>query len=192
MNRFLQLDYQKFNNLMPMLNEMLTQQRVQWYGNQICLTTLPDFPDDIALGTGSLLYDWDKTEKVVDVHGNTRLIPPKRTMPIKESDFIKLCTRFEGTLFEEVYDYLKTKHAIGRLRIMRSLPKTCLTWHVDETPRLHYPIKTQDSCFMVIENESKHLPQDTWWLTDTRLYHTAFNASYEERIHLVGVILTLS
>jgi hypothetical protein len=72
---------------------------------------------------------------------------------------------------------------------MKSKPKTCLSWHVDTTPRIHFPIKTQDGCFMVIDNEVQHLTKNTWWWTNTVAPHTAFNASKEDRIHLVAVVL---
>jgi hypothetical protein len=72
---------------------------------------------------------------------------------------------------------------------MKSLPKTCLSWHVDDTKRIHYPIKTQEGCFMIIEEEIKHLPQHTWWLTNTLVKHTAMNASLEDRVHLVVTLL---
>ena len=68
---------------------------------------------------------------------------------------------------------------------MKSKIKTCLSWHNDSSPRIHYPIKTQDGCLMVIGDEVKHLEQDKWWWTDTTITHTALNGSREERIHLV-------
>jgi hypothetical protein len=42
---------------------------------------------------------------------------------------------------------------------------------------------------MVIEDEVKFLPENTWWKTNTLKPHTAFNASKENRIHLVAVLL---
>ena len=95
----------------------------------------------------------------------------------------------KNTLFEEVYNAICKKYVVGRIRIMRSKSKTCLSWHTDSNPRLHYPIKTQTGCFMVIEDEVMHMPQHTWWMTDTVKYHTAMNASKEDRIHLVTTIM---
>lgn len=65
----------------------------------------------------------------------------------------------------------------------------CMSWHTDSSPRLHFPIKTQSSCFMIIEDEVKHITQSEWWMADTTKHHTALNASNEERIHLVAAIL---
>ena len=42
---------------------------------------------------------------------------------------------------------------------------------------------------MVIEDEVKHMPENTTWLTDTTFHHTAFNASMHPRVHIVGVLL---
>ena len=72
---------------------------------------------------------------------------------------------------------------------MNSQPKTCLTWHTDNTTRIHYPMKTQDGCFMIIEDEVKHLEKNKWYHTDTRYEHTAMNASRETRMHLVACVL---
>ena len=72
---------------------------------------------------------------------------------------------------------------------MQAAPKTCLSWHVDRTTRLHYPIKTQTGCFMVIEDELFHLVENEWCMTNTIARHTAFNASLESRIHLVATII---
>jgi hypothetical protein len=42
---------------------------------------------------------------------------------------------------------------------------------------------------MIIEDEVKHMNENTWWMTNTVLYHSAFNGSKEDRIHLVAVVL---
>ena len=60
---------------------------------------------------------------------------------------------------------------------------------MDSTPRVHYAIKTQEGAFMVIEDEVMHMPQSTWWWTNTLVNHTAFNASMADRIHLVATII---
>jgi hypothetical protein len=155
--------------------------------NQICLNSLKSQPDDIHVGIGSLYYNW-KEKQDCGMNG-VKLMPVVRENPLNEEDFQILNSQFIGSLFEEAYLSLSKKYKLGRVRIIRSNPKTCMTWHVDPTPRLHYPIKTQDGCFMVIENEVKHLPQNTWWCTNTVKPHTAFNASKEDRIHLVAAIL---
>ena len=64
-------------------------------------------------------------------------------------------------------------------------PKSCLTWHTDNTTRIHYPIKTQEGCFMVIADEVKYLETNIWYHTNTLSTHSAFNGSKDERLHLV-------
>ncbi len=71
---------------------------------------------------------------------------------------------------------------------MRLTSKTCLTWHYDSTPRIHLPIITNDKCFMVWENYTKHLEEGILYQVNTKIPHTAMNASFEERIHIVATV----
>lgn len=163
------------------LNVMLANNIVDWKSlGQICLNTTPDKLDCFRHGVGSLYFDWSKQE-----NGK----PSIRPVELNENDFSELCTVFYNTVFEEVFDILKSKYNVGRVRLMKSKPKTCLTWHTDTSKRLHYPITTHEGCLMIIENEVKHLPANTWWLTNTLVKHTALNASTEDRIHLVASVL---
>lgn len=157
--------------------------------NQISLTTLPTDPDNFKIGTGSLQYDWNNSKEVVNSDGTSSVVPIEYAVPLKEEDFSVLCTQFSGTVFEEVYAALSKKYKLGRIRIMKLGLRYCMSWHTDSSPRLHFPIKTQPGCFMIIENEIKHIPQGEWWMADTTKHHTALNASNEERIHLVVAIL---
>lgn len=174
-------------NLYEYLEGMIDDGRIQIpKNNQICLNAPPGFEDDYSLGTGSLYLDWVKVD--VEKLQTERQIP-KKDKVYEEHDFTNLCTVFKNTPFEEIYNSLKNKYNLGRVRLMISLPKTCLSWHVDSSSRLHYPIKTQEGCFMVIEDEVCHLPKNQWTLTNTVIKHTAFNGSFEKRIHLVASIL---
>lgn len=169
----------------------LDRLNIEWpQGNQICLNTVKGHEDDYILGNGSLVFDWDKQYFEIDEHGMERSIVPKREYQYDESDFNILCSVFVGTQFEIVYRALEKKYNLGRVRLMKSKPKTCLSWHVDTNIRVHYPIKTQEGCFMVIDNEIKHLPKYTWWETNTIFPHTVFNASSEDRVHLVISVLS--
>lgn len=172
------------------LNTLLLNQTLTWTGeNQFSLNTVPDRPADYILGTGSLTHDWGNAKEVIDEYGNSTTVVSLFEKPYKESDFTVVCDQFKNTLFEEVYNAICKKYIVGRIRIMRSKSKTCLSWHTDSHPRLHYPIKTQFGCFMLIEDEVMHMPQHSWWITDTIKYHTAINASKEDRIHLVTTIM---
>lgn len=170
--------YEEFKNL-------LDNRIIQWNGRaQICVNSIPGHEDDTSFGAGSLLYDW------ADYYDNKKSNKSQmdiklREVPLKEEDFTKLCTPFKGTLFEEIYSKLKIYYNLGRIRIMESKPKTCLTWHTDPSTRLHFPLKTQDGCLMIIEDEVMHIPQNEWWHTNTKVQHTALNGSKESRYHLV-------
>jgi len=177
-------------DLLTPLNQMLVDDEIKWSGdNQICINTIEE-SDDFLLGCGSLHYDWDNAEILVDEStGSEKIHVPEYETPMQESDFTKLCSVFQGTVFEEVYNELKKHYQVGRVRLMKSFPKTCLSWHVDNTPRIHYPVKTQEGCLMIIEDEVKYMPVNTWWKTDTLYKHTAINASKQDRIHLVTCVM---
>ena len=153
-------------------------------GSQVCLNSIEGREDDIYFGAGSLKYDWANTtftetgEKIV----------PLRNPPLREKYFTKLCNHFKNTKFEKVYDALNEKYHLGRVRVMISYPGTCLSWHEDGEDRIHFPMYTQEGCFMVIEDEVKHLEKNKWYYTKTLKKHTAFNASKDRRIHLVANI----
>lgn len=181
MKYFEKINLPTYNNLYEELKKL----DLSWFQNQISLNTLSNEPENYHKGCGSLVYDWTKSEYKDGVN-----IVPKYDNPLEEKDFNTLCTVFQNTIFEEIYNNLSTLYILGRVRIMKSKPKTCLSWHTDSTPRLHYPIKTQKGCIMVIENETMHIPQNEWWLTNTIYEHSAFNGSNEERIHLVATILS--
>ena len=175
----------------PDLMSELTKLNVKWpAGNQICLNTVSGYESDYEFGCGSLSWDWANQYTEVNDDGTERVVVPKRADPYEEDDFNVLCTQFVGTQFETVYRALEQRYHLGRVRLMRSTSRSCLSWHIDDHPRVHYPIKTQDGCLMVIENESYQLPNNTWWWTNTLLNHTAVNASMEDRIHLVATIVS--
>ena len=154
---------------------------------QLGVNSVPGFEHDYTLANGSLARDWSNVQ-ITMKQAVTKLEIPDKVDRLRERDFTVLCDIFKGTTFETVYNLLNEKYILGRVRIFKSEPKTCLTWHHDGVPRLHYPMKTQTGCFMVIEDEVKHMDQDKWWMADTSKYHTAFNASKESRIHFVAVI----
>lgn len=169
------------------LNNLIEANTIKWHParDQICINTTKDELDNYNYGRGSLWYDWDKSYR----NENNELIVPTRKKPLFEKDFAHLCTVFAGTLFEDVYRSLERKYVLGRVRIMNLHSKNCLTWHKDNSIRVHYPIKTQEGCFMIIDNEIKHLEQNIWYRTDTLKNHTVFNGSKEDRLHLVATIL---
>lgn len=169
------------------LDQMIASGKINWgIHNQISLTSLPGKSHDFHLATGSLVLNWD--DAILAEDGSFNKINTKQHV-LNETDFTELCDVFKNTVFEDLYRTLTEKYIVGRVRIMQLSPKTCLSWHVDSSKRLHYPIQTHEGCFMVIEDEIKHLEQCKWYMTDTTSSHTVFNGSLRNRIHLVAAIL---
>ena len=113
-----------------------------------------------------------------------------RDKPIDESKYTELTNEFKNTYFEEVYNVLKSKFKLGRVRLLLKEPRSTLSWHKDPEPRLHIPIITNLGCSMVIENVAKHLPADGHvTITNNTKYHNFFNGGEQSRIHLVACVL---
>lgn len=186
MSHFKKLELQTYPSLLTSLTQI-----VRWDDyNQICLNAPAHDPDNHQAGQGSLVYDWDRSEQVWnESKGTYDWIVPPRTHPLKESDFTETTTCFRGTVFEDLLMMIKTHYEVGRVRIMKLKPKTCLTWHQDNSARLHYPFLTNEGCKMIIDDEVRHMPANTWWHTETTKFHTAINASRESRLHVVAVLL---
>ena len=83
-----------------------------------------------------------------------------RDIPIDESKYTELVSDFHNTYFEEVYNTLRKKFKLGRVRILLKEPRSTLSWNRDPEPRLHIPIVTNPGCRMVINNIAKHMPAD--------------------------------
>ena len=68
-------------------------------------------------------------------------------------------------------------------------PYQCYSYHRDQTKRLHIPIITNDKCFLVVDDEVVRTPiEGNSYVIDTTKIHTAVNASFEDRIHLIGCL----
>ena len=114
----------------------------------------------------------------------------KRDKSIDESKYTEIVPEFKNTYFEEVYNLLKKKFKLGRVRILLKEPRSTLSWHRDPEPRLHIPIITNPGCKMVIEDVAKHMPADgSVTITNNTKYHNFFNGGEQDRIHLVACIL---
>ena len=113
-----------------------------------------------------------------------------RDIDIDESKYIMLIEEFENTYFKEVYETLKKRFKLGRVRLLLKEPRSTLSWHKDPECRLHIPIITNPGCSMVIENVAKHLPADgAVTITNNTKYHNFFNGGEQARIHLVACVL---
>lgn len=127
----------------------------------------------------SLVYDWDRYDQTRDAE------PPKRDQILDEHCFVYTCDMFNGTYIGETIDMLRERFGVYRGRFMLMRYKTCLSSHMDYSPRLHIPIVTNQDCFMVVDDHVCKLPWGNTYLVDTRLPHTAVNAGKKDRIHLV-------
>ena len=113
-----------------------------------------------------------------------------RDVKIDESKYTQIVPEFENTYFKEVYETLKNKFKLGRVRILLKEPRSTLSWHRDPEPRLHIPIITNPGAIMVVDHVAKHMPADgSVWITNNTKYHNAFNGGEENRIHLVACVL---
>ena len=113
-----------------------------------------------------------------------------RDIDIDESKYTELVPEFENTYFKEVYETLKSKFKLGRVRLLLKEPRSTLSWHRDPEPRLHIPIITNPGAIMVVDHVAKHMPADgSVWITNNTKYHNAFNGGEENRIHLVACVL---
>jgi hypothetical protein len=113
-----------------------------------------------------------------------------RDKKIDETKYTQIISDFRNTYFEEVYNVLKNKFKLGRVRILLKEPRSTLSWHRDPEPRLHIPIITNPGCRMVIEDVAKHMPADgSVTITNNTKYHNFFNGGEQRRIHLVACVL---
>lgn len=95
--------------------------------------------------------------------------------------------KLKGSILEE---YIKRYNGF-RTRIMIMPPKQCYSVHFDPTPRIHIPIITNEQSWMVwpYENKCYQMKKGQVYWTDTRKYHSFFNGSDSNRIHIVmGII----
>lgn len=188
MKYFEKLDFPDFD-LYTTLQSMIAQNLVTWHMNQLCVNTVPERPDDHHYGVGSLDLDYDKAHYITRDDGEEEFFVPPRKNPLKESDFSVLCNVWKDTSVETLFNHLKSEYNVGRVRFMKTDPRYCMSWHTDYNNRIHYVVKTQPGCLMVIEDEVHHMPQDTWWKVATHgNLHTALNGSNSTRIHMVANI----
>jgi len=168
-------------NLLEEFKEISNFYKFNLSRNQICINDIDKNSDNVYRGIGSLIKDWNNAE-----YDKDKLKIPKKEIKLEEKQFNYICNQFKNTTFEDIYIKLKEKYNIGRFRFMIMKPKSCLSWHYDDTERIHYPLKTQNGCFMIIDKELIHLEQNKWYLTKTKKHHTALNSSLGDRIHLVA------
>ena len=108
---------------------------------------------------------------------------------VDESAYTELNPVFEGTAFEDVFNALKQRFTLGRMRILSKPSYNCNSWHRDPEPRIHIPLVTNPGSLFIVNHHCTHLPADgSVYFTDTRGYHTALNGGPEPRVHIVAAI----
>ena len=130
---------------------------------------LPPYDDQICLqGTKTIIDPFAGIGKAID-------------LPEKEKEFIYPI--FDLTYINSIIE----EHNLYRVRLMRLKSKTCYSYHQDQGKRFHIPLITNENCFFVIDDKIKRYPANgNWYIIDTTKKHTAVNASWEDRIHLIG------
>ena len=147
----------------------------------ISLNQIPGDPDSIK---------GNKTRGVYWTKPDSSGIEVSRDVGIDERKYTEFVKDYKNTYFEEVYNKLKEKFRLGRVRLLLKEPRSTLSWHRDPEPRLHIPIYTNPGAIMVIDKIAHHMPADgSVWITNNLKYHNAFNGGEENRVHLVACVL---
>ena len=107
----------------------------------ICLNQIPGNPNSTKGNFARGVY-WTKPD-----HDGNEVVRDKILDETLYTEFVK---DFEDTYFKKVYETLKLKFKLGRVRILLKEPRSTLSWHRDPEPRLHIPIITNPGCLMVI------------------------------------------
>jgi len=104
-----------------------------------------------------------------------------------ESECKDLCSWYDGTYIEDLYNELSKHFILGRTRFMLMKSKYCYTMHRDATPRFHIPVLTDKDAVMFDNEYTPHkLNINRLYTIDTTRQHTAANFSRQERLHIVG------
>ncbi len=133
------------------------------------LDLLPKWEDQICLqGTKTIKDHSAGTGRAID-------------LPEKEVEFTY-------PLFDIPYiNSIIKEHNLYRVRLMNLKSKTCYSYHKDQGKRFHIPIITNENCFFIVEDKLIRYSADgNYCIVDTSKKHTAVNASWKDRIHLIG------
>ena len=115
-----------------------------------------------------------------------------------EYEFTEINPQVPETLKNLLLDFAQSQNIkLGRVRIMRALPKRGLTVHRDSSVRYHLVLTTNINSFFGFRDLSRregvdarcyHVPADSYFYkVDTTKYHFIYNGGKTERVHLVIV-----
>ena len=133
------------------------------------LEILPEWEDQICLqGTKTIKDPFAGIGKAVE-------------LPEKEVEFVY-------PLFDMPHiNSIIKEHNLYRVRLMNLKSKTCYSYHKDQGKRFHIPIITNENCFFIVEDKLIRYSADgNYCIVDTSKKHTAVNAFWKDRIHLIG------
>lgn len=92
-----------------------------------------------------------------------------------------------------IWDYLEYTNKVisdlklHRTRLINLRRQTCYSYHKDFSQRMHIPLITNPSCWLIVDDVLHRYPADgSSYLINTTLSHTAVNASKRDRWHIVG------
>jgi len=108
----------------------------------------------------------------------------------READFNSNHPKVTGTPLETIIKEVSrlAQGRVGRFRLMRLKSKTCYSWHQDpDELRYHIPLVTNEFClYLTEEGGIERLPEPgRLYSVRTNIPHTAVNASFQDRFHLV-------
>jgi len=111
----------------------------------------------------------------------------------KGTNFVLRTDEFDfNTLIHPKFKYINSiinKYDMFRTRKMWMHEKFVYAWHVDNSPRIHIPLYTNENCMWIIEECVYRIPADGGvYLVDTTVPHTFLNANADPflRTHIVG------
>ena len=99
----------------------------------ISLNQIPGDPDSIKGNNARGVY-WTKP--------NSSGKEVSRDIKIDEIKYTEFVEDYKNTYFKEVYDLLKKKYKLGRVRLLLKEPRSTLSWNRDPETRLHITIYT--------------------------------------------------
>lgn len=102
---------------------------------------------------------------------------------IGEKDFTDWITGTE--YLQEVAKSFNIRDA-GRVRMLMMPPRTTYSLHHDpDLWRVHIPLVTNPSAFVVVDGKLWHMPIGYAYLMQVEFHHLALNAGDADRIHIV-------
>lgn len=104
-------------------------------------------------------------------------------------EFTLFNREFEDLYFFDIYKKVCawSPLRVGRVRIFRREPGTCMHLHTDDSPRYHLAITTNPGAQFFFESSGTyHIPADGYlYKSDTTQLHTVFNAGDSPRVHMI-------